>query len=133
MVLPKALQILDEAPEVYARAERLIEAADWVVWQLTGVETRNSCTAGYKAMWSKREGFPAADYFAALDPAVRARRRREAVAAVAPDRHPGGRPERARRGLDGPRCPGTPVAVANVDAHVLGAGGDRHRARDDGR
>ena len=54
----KALQILDEAPEVYAAADRLIEAADWVVWRLTGVETRNACTAGYKAMWSKRDGFP---------------------------------------------------------------------------
>jgi ribulose kinase len=48
-----ALQILDEDPELYAAADRLIEAADWVVWRLTGVETRNSCTAGYKAIWSK--------------------------------------------------------------------------------
>ena len=64
----KTLQILDEAPEIYNAADRLLEAADWVVWQLTGVETRNSCTAGYKAMWSKREGFPCDDYFAALDP-----------------------------------------------------------------
>ena len=54
----KVLQILDEAPEIYQAADRLLEAADWVVWQLTGVETRNSCTAGYKAIWSKREGFP---------------------------------------------------------------------------
>ena len=38
---PKAWQILDEAPEIYAAADRLIEAADWVVWQLTGEETRN--------------------------------------------------------------------------------------------
>jgi L-ribulokinase len=65
----KALQILDEAPELYERAERLIEAADWVVWQLTGSETRNTCTAGYKAMWSKQDGFPDNAYFAALDPA----------------------------------------------------------------
>ena len=64
----KALQILDEAPEVYAAADRLIEAADWVVWRLTGTETRNACTAGYKAMWSKRDGFPDSSYFAALDP-----------------------------------------------------------------
>ena len=64
----KALQILDEAPDVYARADRLIEAADWVVGQLTGTETRNSCTAGYKALWSKRDGFPADAFFAALDP-----------------------------------------------------------------
>ena len=28
-----------------------------------------SCTAGYKAMWSKEGGFPSDDYFAALDPA----------------------------------------------------------------
>ena len=48
---PKSLQILREAPEVYRAADRLIEAADWVVWQLTGVETRNNCTAGYKAIW----------------------------------------------------------------------------------
>ena len=64
----KTLQILEEAPEIYAAADRLIEGADWVVWQLTGEETRNSCTAGYKAMWSKREGFPQDTYFAALDP-----------------------------------------------------------------
>ena len=60
----KALQILEEAPEIYARAERLIEAADWTVWQLTGVETRNACTAGYKAIYQDGD-FPGRDYFAA--------------------------------------------------------------------
>ena len=64
----KTLQIVNEDPEIYDAADRLIEAADWVVWQLTGVETRNSCTAGYKAIWSKREGFPRPEYFAALNP-----------------------------------------------------------------
>src|SRR5205085_8912602 len=48
----KALQIVDEAPEIYAASGRLLEAADWVIWQLTGEEKRNMCTAGYKAMWS---------------------------------------------------------------------------------
>ncbi len=33
---PKVWQILNEAPEVYDAADRMIEAADWVVWQLTG-------------------------------------------------------------------------------------------------
>jgi len=64
---PKAWQILNEAPEVYAAADRLIEAADWVVWQLTGVETRNECTAGYKAIWSEHDGFPPNAFFKALD------------------------------------------------------------------
>ncbi len=63
----KALQIIQEAPEVYHAADRLIEAADWVIWQLTGVETRNTCTAGYKAMVQDGE-FPRKEYFAALHP-----------------------------------------------------------------
>ncbi|GIF50718.1 hypothetical protein Afe04nite_52570 [Asanoa ferruginea] len=45
----KGLQLLDEDPELYDRADRWIEAADWIVWELCGVETRNVCTAGYKA------------------------------------------------------------------------------------
>src|SRR5262245_60107875 len=64
----KSLQILDEAPAIYAAADRLIEATDWVIWRLTGVETRNACTAGYKAIWSKADGFPSADYLGGLDP-----------------------------------------------------------------
>ncbi|MCV4566925.1 hypothetical protein OFB72_30675, partial [Escherichia coli] len=47
----KSLQILEEAPEVYKNAERILEAADWVVWRLCGQETRNTCTAGYKAIY----------------------------------------------------------------------------------
>lgn len=113
----KTLQILDEAPEIYDAAERLIEASDWVVWQLTGHETRNSCTAGYKAMWSKREGFPHDAYFAALDP------RLEHVIDQKMSRHIMPIGQRAGElsaqaakwtGLE----PGTAVAIANVDAHV---------------
>jgi L-ribulokinase len=113
----KALQILDEAPEVYRAADRLIEAADWVVWRLTGIETRNACTAGYKAMWSKRDGFPDSSYFAALDPRL---------ADVIDEKllrdlrfmgeRAGGISDEAAAwtGL----LPGTAVAIANVDAHV---------------
>ena len=114
---PKAWQILDEAPDVYAAADRLIEAADWVVWQLTGVETRNECTAGYKAIWSKREGFPPNDFFKALDPRLehivdeKMSRTLQPLGAKA-----GGLTETAAR-WTGLKL-GTPVAVANVDAHV---------------
>jgi L-ribulokinase len=113
----KALQILDEAPEVYARADRLIEAADWAVWQLTGVETRNTCTAGYKAIWSKRDGFPGDAYFAALDPRFTHVVDEKMSRRLLPigSRAGGLSPQAAAwTGLE----PGTPVAVANVDAHV---------------
>ena len=113
----KALQILDEAPDVYARAERLIEATDWITWQLTGIETRNECTAGYKAMWSKRDGFPADDYFAVLDPRFAHVVDEKMSRNLAPlGARAGGLSPKAAEwsGL----LPGTAVAVANVDAHV---------------
>lgn len=31
-LIPKALQILDEAPELYSIADVIIEGADWIVW-----------------------------------------------------------------------------------------------------
>jgi L-ribulokinase len=114
---PKVWQILNEAPEVYQAADRMLEAADWVIWQLTGVETRNSCTAGYKAMWSKTEGFPPQAFFKALDPRleniVDEKMKREIM------------PLGAKAGEITPQAAawtglkvGTAVAVANVDAHV---------------
>ena len=114
---PKALQILDEAPEIYDAADRLIEGADWIVWQLTGVETRNSCTAGYKAIWVKRSGFPSPDFFAALDPRMRDVVQEKLSTAILPlgARAGGLTPAMAR--ATGLR-EGTAVAVANVDAHV---------------
>jgi L-ribulokinase len=113
----KALQILDEAPEVYAAADRLIEAADWVIWRLTGVETRNSCTAGYKAIWSKQEGFPTDAYFAALDPALRDIVDHKMSRQVSSIGEKAGQLTAEASAWTGLRA-GTAVAVANVDAHV---------------
>ncbi len=115
----KALQILDEAPEVYAAAERFIEAADWAVWQLTGQETRNLCTAGYKALYQDGS-FPSQDFFAALDPrfgdivTTRMRTDLAQLGACA-----GKLCARAAEWTGLPE--GIPVAVANVDAHVTNA------------
>lgn len=113
----KALQILDEAPDIYGAADRLIEAADWVVWRLTGIETRNSCTAGYKAIWTKGEGFPRSDYFAALDPAFANIVDEKMSRDVRPIGERAGTLTEEAAAWTGLR-PGTAVAVANVDAHV---------------
>ena len=113
----KALQILDEAPEVYAAADRLIEAADWVIWQLTGQETRNSCTAGYKAIWQKEEGFPGSEFLGALHPDLADMVDTKLSRTILPLGAKAGEltPQAAAwTGLQ----PGTAVAVANVDAHV---------------
>jgi L-ribulokinase len=112
----KALQVLDEDPEIYQLADRWIEAADWIIWQLCGTETRNACTAGYKGIFQDGQ-YPSRDFLAALDPRF---------ASFAADKlaHPisplGGRAGRltpaaaARTGLP----EGIAVAVGNVDAHV---------------
>ena len=113
----KTLQILDEAPDIYAAADRLIEAADWVVWQLTGVEKRNSCTAGYKAMWSKKEGYPPDTFFKELDPRLENVVDQKMSRDIYPIGEKAGEltPQAAEwTGLKA----GTAVAVANVDAHV---------------
>ena len=113
----KLLQIVNEAPAIYAATERFIEAADWIVWQLTGAEKRNTCTAGYKAMWVKGKGFPSGDFFRALHPTLE-----NVIGTKVPEtyyplgaRAGGLTPEWARKtGLR----EGTPVSIGNVDAHV---------------
>jgi L-ribulokinase len=113
----KLLQVLNEDPETYDAADRFLEGADWIVWQLTGAEKRNTCTAGYKAMWVKGKGFPSEAFFRTLHP------RLENVIAmkVGTTFHALG--ERAggltsfwarKTGLR----EGTPVSIGNVDAHV---------------
>jgi len=112
----KALQILNESPEVYHAADRLLEASDWVIWQLTGNEVRSACTAGYKAMVGD-DGYPHREYFAALHPDfadvvdTKMQRTFGQLGASA-----GGLTSQAAAwtGLK----QGIPVAVANVDAHV---------------
>lgn len=118
-LFPKLWQILDEAPEVYSAMDRFMEATDWLVMQLTGVETRNACTAGYKAIWSKQDGYPSKDFFKALDPRLENVVEEKLVPAdqiMAIGEKAGGLTDKmaAVTGLK----PGTPVAVGNVDAHV---------------
>lgn len=66
-MFPKVLQILREAPEVYEAADLFIEAADWITYQLTNNLVRSSNTCGYKAFWSKAEGYPDESYLKAVD------------------------------------------------------------------
>jgi L-ribulokinase len=114
---PKALQILREAPEIYRVADRLIEAADWVVWQLTGSETRNNCTAGYKAIWSAEDGFPRREFFAALDPEFADVVDSKMSRSIDRLGNAAGRLTERAAEWTGLRA-GIAVAVANVDAHV---------------
>ncbi|MDR1754558.1 MAG: ribulokinase [Eubacterium sp.] len=118
--IPKIWQILDESPEIYAAAERFIEAADWIIWQLCGKETRNSCTAGYKEIWNKDTGYPSKEFFKALDPRLENVAESKLGAVITPPGKKAGGLTAEMAKLTGLK-EGTAVAIGNVDAHVCAA------------
>lgn len=65
---PKLLEIFENDLPVYHATYAFVEAADWIVWYLTGNLKRNSCTAGFKALWSEGEGLPPDDFFREVNP-----------------------------------------------------------------
>ena len=115
--IPKLWQILDEDPEIYNAMDRFIEAADWIIWQLCGKETRNSCTAGYKAIWNKKTGYPSNDFFKALDPRLEHVVDEKLSRDILPLGTRAGTLTAQAAKLTGLK-EGTAVAVGNVDAHV---------------
>ncbi|THF73991.1 ribulokinase [Cohnella fermenti] len=121
-MIAKVWQILDEAPDVYEAADRFTEATDWVISQLTGqFETgefvRNSCTAGYKAIWHKQEGYPSKEFFAALDPRLENLVETKLRGDIKPLGTKAGELTPAMAELTGLKA-GTAIAVGNVDAHA---------------
>ncbi len=117
-LVPKVWQTLEEAPEIYAKADRFIEAADWIVWQMTGVETRNACCAGYKAMWNKKNGFPPKSFFKALDPRLENFIEEKVGTEIMPIGAKAGEITAKAAKLTGLK-EGTAVAVGSIDAHVF--------------
>jgi len=115
----KGLQLLEEDPEAYAATARWVEAADWIVWQLTGSYVRNACTAGYKGILQDGQ-YPSPAFLAELNGAFEN---------FVTDKleQPIGRLGDAAGTLtaQAARWTGLPegiaVAVGNVDAHVTSA------------
>ena len=112
----KGLQLLEEDPGCYAAMHRLVEAADWIVWQLCGVELRNACTAGYKGI--RQDGrYPAEDYLAELNPGFARFALDKLSPAIAQLGARAGALTAQAAGWTG-LPEGIAVAVGNVDAHV---------------
>lgn len=116
-MIAKVWQILNEAPKIYDQADQFLEATDWVISQMTGRIVRNSCTAGYKAIWHKQDGYPSKEFFKALDPRLQNLTETKLRGEVIPlGTNVGGLTEdmAAMMGLK----PGIAVAAGNVDAHA---------------
>jgi len=112
----KGLQMLEEAPDLYAAMDHFVEAADWIVWQLSGNYVRNACTAGYKGMYQDG-AYPDRTFLSALNPGF------ASFVSDKLDHTIGQLGDRAgsltAQGAAWTGLPeGIAVAVGNVDAHV---------------
>ena len=114
--LAKGLQLLEEAPEIYNRMYKFVEAADWIIWQLCGTYVRNACTAGYKGNLQDGQ-YPSREYFKALNPAFE-NFAEEKIAHTIGQLGDNAGPLTAQAAQWTGLSAGIAVAVGNVDAHV---------------
>ncbi len=115
-LLPKLMQVMEEAPEVYAQADKFIEAGDWIVMLLTGLDRRNSCAAGYKGQYDPQTGYMNKPFLKALDPRLEHIEEEKLGKVVPSGTLVGGLTEEFAR-LLGLKA-GTGVAAATIDAHA---------------
>lgn len=112
----KALEMLEGDPELYERMDHWIEAADWIVWQLTGCYVRNACSAGYKGILQNGI-YPSKEFLAELNPNFSNFVSDKLSHAIGNLGDSAGRLTREAAEWTGLR-EGIIVAVGNVDAHV---------------
>lgn len=117
---PKVAQLADEDPMLYEKSERIIEVGDWLVWQLTGSESRNYCSAAYKMYYNEEKGDVPPELLAKVNPLLKSLHNKIPARIIKPgDRAGTISPEAAEfTGL----LPGTSVSAAGVDAHVTPIG-----------
>lgn len=125
-LLPKSLQTLREAPEVYAASARILEQQDWIVSTLVGREVRGASVAGFKGNYRAEDpahgGYPSAEFLDAIEEGFSSVLEKTGGELLEPAAPAGTlSPKWARRlGLS----ERTVVAIGVIDAHaaVLGCG-----------
>ncbi len=115
----KALQLLEEAPEIYVAMRHWVEAADWITWQLCGEYRRNICTAGFKGIYQDG-AYPSRDFLSELNPEFADFVAEKLDWPIAQLGDLAGRLTERAAALTGLPA-GIAVAVGNVDAHVTSA------------
>lgn len=122
-MLPKILETVRSAPQVYDSAAYFMEALDWVAWKLTGALTRSSCAAGYKCFYCGDGGYPDQEFLNNVEPKFENLLHEKLFGDVKPVGTCVGSLTEEQAKLLGMRS-GIPVGVGIIDAHasVLGSG-----------
>ncbi len=119
--IPKILETLRYAPEVYYEADYFLEVMDWLTWQLTGELSASACAMGYKAFYF-RGAFPSKDFFKALDPRLENLVEDKFPQTILPiGSRAGGLTASLAEAMH--LNPGTPVGTPIIDAHASVPGG----------
>lgn len=115
-MLPKLLETVRKAPELYNAADNFIEVSDFLVYLLTGEFTRSMCHAGYKLLWNEEDGYPSKEFLHLLHPALSSLTAKLKGREVQVGECAGKLTAEAagKLGLH----PGTAVAASLIDAHV---------------
>lgn len=120
--IPKCLETINHAPDVYEAADYMLEAGDWIVAKLTGEVVRSNCSLGFKAFWSEDEGFPQ-KFFEELNPTLGQMVHTKLQGKIGKvGQRAGVLTEEMANSLGLPQ--GLPVGVSIIDAHsaLLGVG-----------
>ena len=116
-MLPKILEVLHHAPEIYDATDRFTEAADWITRVLTGNETHSVTLAGFKGLWNAQTGYPSNEFMKALDPRLDGIVGTKISTNVQPIGALAGSINDVGAELTGLEV-GTPVAIPIIDAHA---------------
>ncbi len=116
MLLPKALETLEKAPEVYHEAAHIVNALDWLTWMLTGNLTYAAGDSGYKRMYQDG-AYPSKEFLGALNPEFADVFETKMPAPVLPLGEKVGTLNERGQQLTG-LGPQVVVASGNIDAHV---------------
>lgn len=122
LFLPKAVETAVKDPEAFAASYNILEAADWIVWVLTGEMTRSITLAGCNSNYRIDTGYPSSEYFEAAYPEAKTLPEKLRGKMVRLGEVAGYLTEEmaAKLGLKA----GTPVGASIVDSHagVIGCG-----------
>ncbi|WP_172370108.1 ribulokinase [Sporosarcina jiandibaonis] len=65
-LIPKVLELKNNAPDLLNKAAYIIEAGDWIVSRLVNENVRSNCARGFKSFWNEADGF-SHDFFKEID------------------------------------------------------------------
>ena len=114
---PKVLETFDQDKNAFDATDNFLEAADWLTSIITGKVARNNCTAGFKAFWNKKDGFPKNEFWQKIDLEFANKIGDKVKGEVIPVGSMHGRVDGRGSALTGLNV-GTAVSVAIGDAHA---------------